>query len=175
MADSGRVDRAQVAAEMDTARQAFHDLLKTADGSALARPSEGTRWTNEQLLYHMMFGYLVVRVLLVPVRAFGVAPRWTSRAFAAVLNAGTVPFHGVNYWGSVLGARVIPARRLAHRMDVVIAALQRQLAAETDSRLRRGMCFPIRWDPYFAPYMTLAQVYHFPTQHFEHHRRQLTL
>ena len=33
----------------------------------------------------------------------------------------------------------------------------------------------ISWDPYFKAYMTLADVYRYPTQHCEHHRRQLTL
>jgi hypothetical protein len=37
------------------------------------------------------------------------------------------------------------------------------------------MAFPVRWDPFFKPVMTLADVYHYPTQHFEFHRRQLTL
>ena len=31
------------------------------------------------------------------------------------------------------------------------------------------------WDPYFRDYMTLADVYHYATQHFDFHRRQLTL
>jgi hypothetical protein len=33
----------------------------------------------------------------------------------------------------------------------------------------------MRWDPFFKDTMTLADVYHFPTQHFEFHRRPLTL
>jgi hypothetical protein len=33
----------------------------------------------------------------------------------------------------------------------------------------------ISWDPCFKAYMTLADVYRYPTQHCEHHRRQLTL
>jgi hypothetical protein len=37
------------------------------------------------------------------------------------------------------------------------------------------MPFPTSWDPYFTSYMTLAEVYRYPTRHFEHHRRQLTL
>jgi hypothetical protein len=37
------------------------------------------------------------------------------------------------------------------------------------------MSFPVRWDPYFADRMSLADVYHYPTLHFDHHRRQLTL
>ena len=31
------------------------------------------------------------------------------------------------------------------------------------------------WDPFFADYMTLADIYHYPTQHFRFHQRQLTL
>jgi len=37
------------------------------------------------------------------------------------------------------------------------------------------MRFPPDWDPYFRETMTILDVYHYGTQHFEHHRRQLTL
>ena len=37
------------------------------------------------------------------------------------------------------------------------------------------MHFPTTWDPYFQPTMSVLDVYHFATQHFDHHRRQLTL
>ena len=37
------------------------------------------------------------------------------------------------------------------------------------------MHFPVGWDPYFTDYMTLRDVYHYPTQHYDHHRQQLTL
>ena len=37
------------------------------------------------------------------------------------------------------------------------------------------MHYPTRWDPFFADYMTLADLYRFPTQHFEFHQAQLTL
>ena len=36
------------------------------------------------------------------------------------------------------------------------------------------MSFPTRWDPFFTPTMTLAEVYHYPTQHFDFHRGQLS-
>jgi hypothetical protein len=35
--------------------------------------------------------------------------------------------------------------------------------------------FPTGWDLYFRDNMTLADVYHYATQHYQHHRRQLTL
>jgi len=48
------------------------------------------------------------------------------------------------------------------------------LAAETGRSLRCGMCFPARWDPFFKNYMTLADVYHYPTRHFMFHSKQLS-
>ena len=60
-------------------------------------------------------------------------------------------------------------------MDRVIAALQRKLAQESADASQRGMHFPTRWDPFFQDYMTLADVYRYPGQHFDFHARQLTL
>jgi hypothetical protein len=37
------------------------------------------------------------------------------------------------------------------------------------------MHFPPAWDPYFRPTMSVLDVYHYGTQHFDHHQRQLTL
>jgi hypothetical protein len=169
------VDRAAIAREMYDARGQLHALLATADAADLRRVSEGTRWTNEQLLFHMLFGYLVVRVLLRLVRVVSRLPAPVGRGWAALLNAATRPFHVVNYWGSVGGARVFNHARMGRLVDRTIAALERHLERETEAALHRGMPFPTGWDPYFTSYMTLAEVYRYPTQHFEHHRRQLTV
>jgi hypothetical protein len=64
---------------------------------------------------------------------------------------------------------------MAALFDRVVAALDRCLDRETDAALARGMHYPTRWDPFFRDYMTLADVYRFPTQHFDFHARQLTL
>ena len=169
------VDRAAIAREMDDARRQLHALLATADAADLRRASDGTRWTNEQLLFHMLFGYLVVRTLLPLVRLLSRLPGPVGRGWAALLNTATRPFHVVNYWGSVGAARVFNHTRMEPLADRTIAALQRRLAEESEESLHRGMPFPTSWDPYFTSYMTLAEVYRYPTRHFEHHRRQLTL
>ena len=33
----------------------------------------------------------------------------------------------------------------------------------------------VRWDLFFKDFMTLADLYHYPTKHFDFHQRQLTL
>jgi DinB superfamily len=170
-----RTDRRAIAAEMDQARQTFHGLLDHATDTGLRRRSNGTGWTNEQLLFHMLFGYLITRALLILARIFGRLPDGASKAFAQLLDAARTPFHLINYLGSCAGARVIPYSHMRSRFDQVITALERRLDSERDSDLRRGMHFPTTWDPFFTDYMTLADLYRYPTQHFNYHRQQLTL
>ena len=160
---------------MEQARQDFHRLLSRANAADLRRSPDGTRWTNQQLLFHMLFGYLIVRGLLVLVRVFGLLPDGASKAFARLLDSAHKPFDLINYLGPCAGARIIPPRRMPRTLDRVIASLQSHLEREPDSALRRGMHYPTTWDPFFADYMTLADIYRYPTQHFRFHQRQLTL
>ena len=169
------LDRAAVRAEMESARLDFHRLIADATPADLRRPSDGTRWTNRQLLFHMLFGYLVVRALLVLARVFGLLPDGASKTFARLLDSAHRPFDLINYLGSCAGAWIIPPSRMTRMLDRVIAALQQRLQRETGPALRRGMHYPTTWDPFFADYMTLAGIYHYPTQHFRFHQRQLTL
>ena len=169
------VDRQAIAAELEASRVRLHELIAGAGPADLRRGSQGTQWTNEQLLFHMVFGFLIVRTLLPLVRLMGRLPAWVGRRFAAVLDSTRRPFHVINFWGSRIGARVFSAKRMGRLCDRVIAHLRRSLEREPEANLRRGMPFPTSWDPYFTSYMTLAEVYRYPNLHFEHHRRQLTL
>jgi putative intracellular protease/amidase len=173
--DLAVTDPQHIHEEMDHAYATFHQLTRNTSRSDLHRPSEGTRWTNQQLLFHMMFGYLIVRRLLPLVRFFGRLPDWASRGFAAVLNAATPPFHFVNYLGSWAGGTVVSPIRTERLLKRTIEALHGELGGEDEASLRRTMHFPVGWDPYFKDTMTLADVYHYGTQHFDHHRAQLTI
>lgn len=172
---SADLDRRAIRDEMDQARQTFHRLLDHATDVDLRRRSEGTKWTNEQLLFHMLFGYLITRALLMIARIFGRLPNSAGRAFARLLDAAHRPFHLINYLGSCAGARIIPYSHMRSSLDRVITALEASLETEHDAALRRGMNYPTTWDPFFTGYMTLADLYRYPTQHFEFHREQLTL
>lgn len=167
------MDPRRVDAELRRAQAEFHELVAAASAHDLSRPSEGTRWTNRQLLFHMVLGYGVVRTLLPLVRAFGRLGH--SRGFAATLNAGRRPFHRVNYLGPCVAARLLTPRATTALLDRVVRSLRRRLAAETDRTLALSMHMPTGWDPCFTPTMSVLDVYHFGTRHFDHHRRQLTL
>ena len=169
------LDREAVVAEYRRNCTELESTLAGISSEALHRRSAGTRWTNEELLYHMVFGYVVVLALLPLVRTFGRLPVPVNRAFARLLNAGTGPFDVVNYWGSRGGARIVNRRRMAGKLRRVTSALERRLLRETESGLARRMYFPTRWDPYFTEIMTLADVYAYPVAHFDFHAAQLSV
>jgi hypothetical protein len=57
------MERTVVHQELEAARAAFHDLVDRATEADLQRRSDGTRWTNKQLLFRMLLGYLILRAL----------------------------------------------------------------------------------------------------------------
>lgn len=168
-------DRRSIHDELEGARADLHHLVAAATTAHLRERTDGTRWTNQQMLWHMVFGYLIVSRLLRLARLFGRLPEPFSRAFASVLNAGTRPFHHINYLGSVGGALVFHGPRLTRELDRTIDRLHRRLDAESDAALARRMHFPVGWDPFFRDTMTLEEVYRYGTQHYDFHRVQLTL
>jgi hypothetical protein len=92
--DEGRpLDRQAVHADLERVRADFHRLLAEASVTGLRGPTAGTRWTNEQLLFHMLFGYMLVRVLLPLLGVFAKLPRAVGRTYARLLDAAAGPFH----------------------------------------------------------------------------------
>ena len=85
------------------------------------------------------------------------------------------PFHVINYVSSVVGSLSCDHRRMGARMDRTVAALHRRLERESAASLGRGMPYPPGWDPFFHDWMTRADLYRCPPQHYDFHRAQLTL
>jgi hypothetical protein len=168
------MDRRDIDTDLERVAIDFHELLDAATVDELRDPTSGTKWTNEQLLFHMLFGFLLVRALVVLIKAFARLPDAVSRAFAAALNAGTRPFHAINYLSALPGPRLLSRRAMGRLMNRTIRHLRAGLGRESDRTLALSMHFPVGWDPYFNDVMSVADVYAYPTQHYDHHRRQLT-
>src|SRR5262249_20923461 len=117
----------RVVADPPAAAESFRRLVEDASPADLARPSDGTKWTNRQLLFQMWLGSLLMRRLIRLAGVFPRLPGGASRVFARLLNAVTGPFHWINYLGSCAGAKVFPVRRLAGKMDQLTLALEQQL------------------------------------------------
>lgn len=130
-------DTAVVAAEYRVAGDEFHRLLHTLTAEELRSLSAGTRRTNEQLLFHMLFGYMVVQRLVPLVCVVSRLPEPVGRGFARVWGSGTPPFDVVNYWGSRWGVSVFNHERMGRKRDRVTDSLLRRLERETDADLAR--------------------------------------
>jgi hypothetical protein len=129
-------------AETARARSTMHDLIATADRAGLQRRSTGTRWTNQQLLFHIPFGYLLIRRLRPLVLLLSRLPPPVQRGFAASLNAGTRPFHVINYLGSAAAGTVPPARTIAAWTDTTITAMDRGIIHHLARRRLRPGRYP---------------------------------
>jgi hypothetical protein len=171
----GAAARDGIAGHLEQERLRFHRLLAEVRPEDWRGATRGTRWTNEQLLFHMVFGYMVVQRLLPLMRVCNRFPDRVSAVFAGLLNALTVPFDLVNYYGSCAASLVYNRRRMGRKLDKVIASLTRRLGQEPDASLLCGMHYPTRWDPFFKDYMTLEDVYRYPGRHLDFHARQLNL
>ena len=64
---------------------------------------------------------------------------------------------------------------MAAKLRRVTRALERRLEGESVASMARGMSFPDRWDPFFTPWMSVADVYAYPILHFDFHAAQLSL
>src|SRR3954465_10761149 len=116
------MDRNEISAELRRVQSDFDQLVSRATAADLVRRSAGTRWTNRQLLYHMVFGYLIVRTLMPLVHLLGC--RGWSRRFATVLNACRGPFHAVNYLGRGGGGQIVPPAATVTLMERTLRALR---------------------------------------------------
>jgi hypothetical protein len=142
MAQEQPWDRQAVHDELDRVQADFRQLLAQATPASLARRTSGTKWTNEQLLFHMLFGYMIVRALLPLAATFGRLPGGFSSGYAGLLSAATRPFDLINYLGPCVSVHVYGARRMGAKLDRVMAALRRNLDSATAEELARGMYYP---------------------------------
>ncbi len=163
-----------IRAELESTRAAFHALLGSLTQQDLQRRSNNPGWTNGEILFHMTFAFM----LLIPFRPihwfFGVLPKSVSRLFARLLNSGTSIFNWINALGARGGGRIYTHERIGKKYDAVHASILRTLDSISEKEWRRGMHYPTKWDALFNEYMTLEDVFRYPTRHFNFHLNQIS-
>lgn len=81
------------------ARQEFHAMAAAIPEHGGAAPSHNPGWTNGEVLFHVLLGFILVLPLARLLVLFGYLPRGWGRAFAGLLNLATPLFHRVNALG----------------------------------------------------------------------------
>ena len=156
---SGPVDRQAIHAELELARGTFQTLMATASPPQLSRRTR--RHEVDQP------ADALPHALRVPDRAQAAAAGALLRtasgpvqpAVRPASNAGTRPFHVVNYLGACGGALVVPRPQAGGSGSTgpSPATCTEHLDEETDETLARRMHFPVGWDPYFRDTMMSAR------------------
>ena len=159
--------------ELESTRSAFHALLDSLSEEDLHRQSLNPGWTNGEILAHMTFGFMIVNVLLPMAGLWGRLPKSTSKWFAWLLNAFTVPFNWINALGARGQVKFFTRKRIGKIYDQTYFSLLKKINSIKDDEWERGMYYPTKWDSNFSEFMTLEKLFHYPVTHFNFHLHQI--
>ena len=124
----------EVRSDLEWVRDDFDRLVSNAVGPVLDAPTNGTKWTNRELLFHLWFGQRIARVFIPLIGGFSRLPPGASRAWARLLTAATRPYEWINYAASAAGSRTVPLHLIQswmrHDTDWLIRWAERASPAE---------------------------------------------
>jgi DinB superfamily len=165
--------REHLRCELEAARQEFYDMVASISEPWWAKPSHNPGWTNGQVLFHVLLGFILVPPLAGLLVFFGHLPAVCSRIFAAILNFSTPLFNRINAVGPRAGARLLGRAGLISKFDQVHGTILKRLERVRQGDWSLAMHYPTRWDPLFKAPMHLEDLFRYPVDHLRQHRHQL--
>lgn len=163
-----------ISADLREVGRQFHALLDSLSQEDWDKSSRNPAWTNGQLVYHMLFAFMLIPALFWLIGFWSRLPRWASRAFAALLDLSTPIFNRVNALGPRGQERVFGRPRASRILDRRLASIQRRADSLPPDRWHTGMHYPRRWDSTFGDFMTFEDLFAYPGAHFRKHLGQLS-
>jgi hypothetical protein len=134
-----------VRADLEWVRDDFDHLVSNVATGDLDAPTNGTKWTNRGLLFHLWFGQRIARSFIPLIGGFSRLPPGASRAWARLLAGVTKPYEWVNYIASAAGGRLVPIQVTRAWMRRDTDALIRWAEQASPADLARGMSVPPRY------------------------------
>jgi len=167
------VQRAYLRSELEDVRSEFHAMVASISEDQWTQPSQNRGWTNGQVVFHILLGFILVLPLIRLLVFFDLLPELCSRIFAGVLNLSTPVFNRINAIGPRAGARLLGRAGIITKFDQVHGAILARLDQARPGDWEATMHHPNRWDPRFQTRMNLAALLRYPVDHLRHHQRQL--
>jgi hypothetical protein len=153
----------------------FRKIVQDVLADELDRPSNGTRWTNRQLLFHLVLGQNIALAAIPLLGLFSRLPPSASRNWSRLLGACAGPYNWVNWAGSAAAGQVLKPESMMRMMDRTTRTIVDWYDRAGAETLNRGMTMPTSWDPYFQPWMDRRAIFAWARKHYRHHRAQLSL
>jgi hypothetical protein len=161
--------------DLAEAGRRFHELVDSMSDSDWKTPSRNPAWTNGQVVYHVLFGFILIPALFGMIRFWSRMPPRFSRSFARALNWSTPVFNLANSLGPKGQAALFGQKRAIPIFDRVHRAILRRVDSLEQGEWRRGMYYPDRWDNLFRDFMTYEDLFRYPGLHLKKHLNQLAL
>jgi hypothetical protein len=161
--------------KLESTRLQFIIIAENISEEELRRISKNIGWTNNEILAHILFGFIITNVLLPGVIIFGNLPKLITKPFAMLLNAFTKPFNYINKFGARAQGKVFIGKRLVYLIDKTIKSLENRVMHISNEDWQKGMYYPNKWDFNLDEFMTLEKLVNYPITHFEFHKSQLLL
>jgi hypothetical protein len=172
----GQLTKSEIIIEkLESTRLQFLEIAETITEKELRRISKNIGWTNNEILAHILFGFIITNVLLPGVIIFGNLQKVITRPFAMLLNAFTKPFNLINKLGARAQGKVFTGKRLVYLIDKTIKSLENKVKNINNEDWQKGMYYPNKWDSNFDEFMTLEKLMNYQIIHFEFHKTQLLL
>jgi DinB superfamily len=165
--------RACLRSDLEAARGEFHAMVASISEREWTAPSQNPGWTNGQVVFHILLGFILVVPLARLLVFFDHLPALCSRIFAGILNLSTPLFNRINAVGPRAGARLLGRAGIISKFDHVHRAILARLDQACPGDWAAAMNYPTRWDPRFQTRMDLAALLRYPIDHLQHHRDQL--
>jgi hypothetical protein len=139
---------------MEATRTAYHRLLASLSDAEMQRPCVISKWTIQEVLCHMVLLLeQAVPMMVKQARKGKPMPKLLDTRFG----------HRLNYQMSVRAARKATGQLLAQRYDAANSNLLRLLENVRESEWALPTACPD------GRPLTMATVFHVPTEHFELH------
>src|SRR6266496_4682471 len=166
--------RRAIRISFDQAHSEFHQLVNSLSENDLNRQSKNEGWTNGEILFHIMFAFILILTLGPMIRFWSRLPKRYSKVFANILNFSTVTFNWINGFAPRMGNKVFTRSRYGKIFDKVYAHLIELLSSIKDNEWNSGMYYPDKWEPLFDEFMTLEKLFYYPIRHLEFHVGQIS-
>src|SRR5215213_4472758 len=159
--------RRAIKSRLAQTRSEFHILLDSFSDGDLEKRSNNEGWTNGEILFHMMFAFILILTLVPMMRFWSRLPNPYSKKFADILNFFIMPFNWINGLAPRAGGKIFARSRLGIWFDKFYASIIRLVDSVKENEWESGMYYPDKWDPLFDEYMTLEKLFYYPIRHFE--------
>jgi hypothetical protein len=153
--------RQSLGSELETTRVAYHQLLQEIPINKYSLPTSNPAWNVAEVLFHM-----------------SLAPRYISSDVVFIKRLSWIPrppaflFHILNKWLTKQGARGATREMLAAKYDEAHHRMMQCFESIDEDEWSKGAEYP-GWDPLLSSFMTLESLFHYPSLHFDEHKKEI--